>query len=199
MKILLAVSDRDFLSSFSRLFSLAGYETDTSFDGTHVITKVSETMFDLVILEKNIPRVGSREIIHLLREKNIPVIMISDRRITSAMLLCKDPADAYISLPFLPQELLDLTGTVLKRKNSSRVISIGELKIEEKSFLMCEDQRITSGELDVLESLSDNMEIDAKQYDVYINSINLKLEKNNRRPRITYVNGEGYRWVDNYG
>ena len=48
MKILFAVSDRDFLSSFAKLFEISGYETDTTFDGAQTLRKISETAFDLV-------------------------------------------------------------------------------------------------------------------------------------------------------
>ena len=197
MKILFAVSDRDFLSSFAKLFEISGYETDTTFDGAQTLRKISETAFDLVILERTIPRVKCGEIIQILQEKDIPVIVISEKSISSSMLLGNNIANAYISLPFLPQELLELASEVINRRKSSNVFSRGDIVVSEGSFMLCGKQRITCREMDVLSALSQDKEIDAKRMGAYINSLNIKIEGINKKPRIKYINGEGYRLVNN--
>lgn len=196
MKILIAVSDRDFLSSFSALLRSAGYETDTAADGTMVVSKLTEERPDMVILESTIPRISSGQILSLLAGKDIPAIEISDRKTVSGMLIGKNPANAYLPLPFLPDELLELIENVREKKASDEVISVGGVEAQVGKFLLCGKERLCAGELDVMKALAEGAEIDTKRSGAYINSLNIKLERLNKTLRIRYLMGEGYRLVN---
>lgn len=76
MRVMLANHDRDFLLAFTRLIEYENDEVTAVFDGTQVISKLaSQQKPDIVVLDENIPRISSREILKQLNESNIPVII----------------------------------------------------------------------------------------------------------------------------
>ena len=66
MRILLAASDRDLLESYQKLLTDAFGECVTAFDGTQVLADLAEERFDMVVLDRALPRVRHAE---LLRER----------------------------------------------------------------------------------------------------------------------------------
>ncbi|MBQ1392924.1 MAG: response regulator, partial [Lachnospiraceae bacterium] len=101
MKILIADSDRDLLRSYQKLLQLEKYDVSTLFDGTQVILNLSKQQFDLVILNMNIPRINYREIVKMLNDRNSPVVVLLNKKITSGMLIDDVLANSYLSFPFL--------------------------------------------------------------------------------------------------
>ena len=78
MKILFAAPDRDLLECFRQLLETELGETVTAFDGTQVISLLMSENFDVLILDRNIPRVDHKTIIERANEKNVPVIVLTD-------------------------------------------------------------------------------------------------------------------------
>ena len=107
MNILIADADRDFLMAFKSMFELSENKVQTVFDGTQVIAKLASEKFDAVVLNENIPRIRAEEIVKVLNEDKIPVVMVLEKSVNSGMLSEKILANAYIRLPFLPNELSD--------------------------------------------------------------------------------------------
>ena len=102
MNILLADSHRDLLQSYERLLTMKGHQVTTAFDGTQVVQLTAERRFDLVILEEHLPRISGDSLLEMLRDANVPVIVMLDRRVTANHLLRPSLPSAYLSLPFLP-------------------------------------------------------------------------------------------------
>ena len=78
MKILFAAPDRDLLECFRQLLETDLGETVTAFDGTQVISLLMSENFDILILDRNIPRVDHKTIVECANEKNVPVIVLTD-------------------------------------------------------------------------------------------------------------------------
>ena len=78
MKILFAAPDRDLLECFKQLLETDLGETVTAFDGTQVISLLKSENFDVLILDRNIPRVDHKTIAERANEKNVPVILLTD-------------------------------------------------------------------------------------------------------------------------
>ena len=78
MKILFAAPDRDLLECYKTLFEADLGQTVTAFDGTQVISLLSSEDFDLLILDRNIPRVDHKKIIGAAKQKSVPVIVLTD-------------------------------------------------------------------------------------------------------------------------
>ena len=175
MNILIADPDRDFLMSFKNLFELSDNTVQTVFDGTQVISKLTGEKFDSVILNENIPRINYRDILKILNENNIPVIVLLEKSVNSGMLSEKIIANSYIKLPFLPNELSARLDDIYKKRHSEEILKYSDI---------------------VIKALSSKSELDIKRAGVYINSLNNKFKKLNKKLRIKYLINEGYRLVD---
>ena len=196
MNILIADSDRDFLMSFKNLFELSDNTVQTVFDGTQVISKLTGDKFDSVILNENIPRINYRDILKILNENNIPVIVILDKSVNSGMLSEKNLANSYIKLPFMPNELSERLDDIDKKHHSEEIFKYSDIEIDEKNFSLCNEIRVTNEEINTIKAISSKSELDIKHSGVYINSLNNKFKKLNKKLRIKYLINEGYRLVD---
>ena len=78
MKILFAAPDRDLLECFRQLLETDLGETVTAFDGTQVISLLMSENFDVLVLDRNIPRVDHKTVIERAKEKNVSVIVLTD-------------------------------------------------------------------------------------------------------------------------
>jgi DNA-binding NtrC family response regulator len=78
MKILFAAPDRDLLECFKQLLETDLGETVTAFDGTQVISLLMSENFDVLLLDRNVPRVDHKTIVGRANEKNVPVIVLTD-------------------------------------------------------------------------------------------------------------------------
>ena len=78
MKILFAAPDRDLLECYKKLFEDDLGQSVTAFDGTQVITLLSTENFDLLILDRKIPRVDYHVIIERANSSRIPVVLLTD-------------------------------------------------------------------------------------------------------------------------
>ena len=196
MRVMLANPDRDFLLAFTRILEYENDEVTAVFDGTQVITKLaSQQKPDIVVLDEGIPRILSREILKQLNENDIPVIMISDRKINSGKLMDNILANAYLSLPFMPGELTELIKSIDSKHKSKEKLEYEDVKFDISGFRLCDEIRVTNEEIDIFRSLVNKGETENKRAVPYINALNRKLRKLRKRPAIKYVINEGYRLV----
>ena len=197
MNILLAESDRDFVSAFERLLQTEHHTVRTAFDGTQAVTKLTESRCDMVILGEELPRISYQEIIRLLNNSNTPVVVISYRKINTGVLTKENLASSYLTLPFLPQELLALIDSIAEKRQSGERIEYHDVSFDLSDFKLCGSLRVTNEEIDIFHSLMHNQELDSKRAGPYINALNEKLEKLKKQPRIRYRMQQGYRLVMN--
>lgn len=200
MKILLANSDRDFLNAFGRLLELSGYEVDKVFDGTQVLTRITGGGFDLVVLEQNIPRVRTKDIVGLLNEEKIPVIVILSGSVSSELLTGQVLANEYLSLPFFPSELVEAVRLEAEKRTivPEDISAPEDIHIDVAGNTLCGRTRLTDQEIRIFKSLCAGERPEPKNIGPYINSLNRKLEGLKKRTRIRYVMNEGYKLVINH-
>ena len=117
------------------------------------------------------------------------------QKMNSKLLSSGTLANAYLSFPFLPNELNEMVLSVMRKKQSGRKIVYEDIEVNEAAFLLCRQVRLTNEEIDVLRSLIENREFNAKKMGVYLNSLNNKMIQLNKKLRIRYVMKEGYRLV----
>ncbi len=195
MKILIADSDRDLLLSYKKLLELSAHEVTTVFDGAQVILQLANTRFDIVLINRNIPRVDSKQIVKMLNEENIPVIVMLDQKITSGILLDRILANSYLSFPFLPHELSDRISDVMTKLSSKDTLSLSDVEIDVSTFKSTDGTRFANEEINILNALESSKPFEVRQIHSYINSLNNKFERANKKPRVKYVTNEGYRLV----
>jgi len=195
MRILFAASDRDLLHCYARLLSSENRTADTAFDGTQVLTKLSAERYDLLILSQDIQRVDCRRIVGFCNGENIPVIVLTSERPGLQTLLDGTLANAYLPLPFLPDELIALIDSVRDKLSSEETLSFGSFDVKISSFSLS-GIRITAGELDALAALSAGGIAGDEKNRVYINALNAKLDSLRLPQRIKYDKENGYRLVN---
>ncbi len=195
MRILFAASDRDLLRCYERLLSSEDRTADTAFDGTQVLTKLSAERYDLLILSQDIQRVDCRRIVGFCNGEQIPVIVLTFERPGLRTLLDGTLANAYLPLPFLPDELIALIDSVRGKLSSEETLSFGSFEVKTSSFSIS-GIRVTAGELDALAALSTGSLCGDGDDRVCINALNAKLSSLMLPQRIRYNKKNGYRLVN---
>ena len=222
MKIFLAHSDRDFLQSMKKRLELERYEVCTAFDGTQVASFLVNDSCDIMVTEDLLPRFGGDRLIGLIRLKKLPVIVIPDCRITMQHLLRDELPNAYLPLPFLPDELMELIENVSEKTKQTENLSVFGLSINVAGFCFADTEvRLTAGEIDFLKALEAGQAGDEKRLRPIVHALNEKLarlgqaegtirnsidivkstgssDKNTGAIRISYKPGKGYEMVESH-
>ena len=120
-KILLTDDEPNILKVVAVRLKTQNYDVITAGDGETALNLVKEHRPDLILLDITLPKLNGYEVCEILKKdaayKDIPVVLFSAR----AQQADKDAgmehgADAYISKPFEPQQLLETIKTLLKEK-----------------------------------------------------------------------------------
>lgn len=194
MKLLFAASDRDLLRCCTELLGREGYETDTAFDGVQALTKLSRGGCALVILSSDIQRVEPERIIEHCRADGLPVLELLSTPLTLKMLLSNSPANAYLELPFGPEELIGAVSDLTEKLASDTELVFDELSVKVSAFEM-NGVPITAEETDVLIELEKGNYRPLGNNGTLVASLNGKFAKLGLRKRIEYRKNEGYRMV----
>jgi PleD family two-component response regulator len=109
-KLLLADDDAAFQGIIQRAFEGTDWQVTTAGDGLAALEKISAQLPDVILLDLNMPRLGGRELLGMLRKNPrtafIPVIVISgDDSPSEQALEFGLGADDFVSKPFNPLEL----------------------------------------------------------------------------------------------
>lgn len=116
--ILLVEDDRRIAQNISRGLTDEGYATDIAYDGIDGREKAFSNVFDLVILDVNLPGLNGYDLCRALRVKNphLPVLMLTalgeiEDKVTGLGV----GADDYLVKPFDFRELLARVAACLRR------------------------------------------------------------------------------------
>ncbi len=108
MKILLLEDEAMLRSSIKEFLEALGSEIDDFFDGAQALCALRENMYDVLVVDINVPSLNGYELLEEVRkkDKNLPVIFITAMTdiddITKAYNLgCSD----YLKKPFKLEEL----------------------------------------------------------------------------------------------
>ncbi len=97
-----------------------GYETAEAEDGLEALAKIASENPDLIVLDRVMPRMDGTEVCRRLKDdaftQHIPVLMLTSLDTTSDKVEgLKLGADAYLTKPFHPEELLATVEALLRR------------------------------------------------------------------------------------
>lgn len=119
-KILIVEDEPDFRVALRMRLEANGYDIVEADDGIRGLDAVRQHNPDLVILDVMMPRMDGFKVARLLKYsakyKHVPLMMLtvmsqaSDRKKGQAV-----GADAYLTKPYQPQELLDTISTLVSR------------------------------------------------------------------------------------
>ena len=200
MNILLADSDRDFLQSYQKLLSMEGHTVMTAFDGAQAVSLLKSLKYDICVLEEHLPRITTEEIMQVLKDENIPVIMLADSDVTVRTLLKPVLPNDYLSFPFLPTDLTGLIRDITDKTGSGKTVSVRGLDVDVAGFCFTGSRTpLTNREIDLLSSLENPVKAAGKRNRIMIQALNEKLKRTGNRAWIQYETEKGYRLVSENG
>jgi len=131
---------RDILSDF---LTMEGYAVRTASDGTHAVTELSRSHFDLVISDLKMPRMGGLDLLqHVakLQPEALTVIMTGFGTVETAIDAMKHGAYDYILKPFKVEEIVH----VVQRGLEKQRLAAENLRLREALSLYKVSEAITS-------------------------------------------------------
>ena len=195
MKLLLAEQDRDFPAAFSALLRLHGHQTAAVYDGTQVLTSLASEKWDAALLDDSLPRIPHKELITAFKSSSVPVIVLTSKRLSAGLLTQEYLASAYLSLPFLPDELTGLLSRLSEYRSTKTPLVYEDAVITPSEFSLSGSIPVTAGEIELFSLLLENKTINEKRMGCYVFSLNAKLARLNKKTRIRYLINKGYRLV----
>lgn len=200
-----------------------GYQVVEAKDGEEAKTIYYEHYPCLIILDLMLPKVSGEEFYQWLqaeRQLEISVIMLSAKsRIDDKIIGLNLGADAYMTKPFDPNELVAQVEAVLRRTNHfcQKIVHAGLCLMPRKGEALLHEKQVnlTKYEFDLLEYFMrhPNVVLSREQlmnviYDIaegdvmertidaHIKKLREKIEENRSKPRrIITVRGMGYKFV----
>jgi two-component system, OmpR family, response regulator ResD len=156
-KILIVDDEQEICQLVGMYLENSGYSWDEANNGESALSKISQSNYDLLILDIMMPVMDGWTLCKKIREtSNVPVIFLTAKgEEWDKVNGLKMGADDYIVKPFSPGELIARVDAVLRRtKNTdASVIQIGQIKINEKSrnaFVSDKPLSLTLKEYDLL-------------------------------------------------
>jgi DNA-binding response OmpR family regulator len=219
MKILL-VEDEPKVAAFIQLgLQENTYKVKVAPDGEEGKNEVLNQLFDLIILDINLPKINGMELCKIIRENNIktPILMLTALGSTDDVVSgFENGADDYLVKPFEFRELLARVKALIKRANPSNaenILKVEDLELNTESKIVKRANKkieLTAKEFALLEYLLRNKdrvisrkEIAEKVWDinfdtgtnvidVYVNFLRKKIDKDFDKKIIQTQVGMGY-------
>ena len=195
MKILLAISERDLLTSLQKSFELDGHTVIPAFDGVQAAASLQNVFPDAAVIYEKLTRITAGQITESLNENDVPSVILTVNRITEDTLCGESTASSYLAFPFSPDELKAKLDAVIRLKKYGTAHDIRGVRIDEQRFKLGET-KLTAEEIAILARLSQNKTVPNECPFIYINALNKKLASEQCGFRIEYVKNIGYRQVD---
>ena len=142
-KVLIAEDDKDITEILSLYLEKNNFEIYIADNGKKALNIVQTEKIDIVLVDIMMPIMNGYELIKEIRKKShIPVIIISAKNMEKDKILGLDiGADAYITKPFNPLEVVANVKAIIRRcykyeeENNQKVkIVVGELEFDEEEY-----------------------------------------------------------------
>jgi two-component system OmpR family response regulator len=219
MKILIIEDDLDAASYLVKAFREAGHTTEHASDGESGLFMASENGYDVLIVDRMLPRRDGLSVISELRKRgvNTPVLILSalgqvDDRVTGL----RAGGDDYLPKPYSFTELLARVEVLGRRRGSPEqdmVYRVGDLELDRLShnvrrsgkeillqpreFRLLEYLMKYAGQVVTRTMLLENVwdyhfDPQTNVIDVHVSRLRSKIEKDFDRPLLRTVRGAGY-------
>lgn len=155
--ILIAEDDADIVELLSLYLTGEGYTVFSAENGLQALERIGSTKIDLAILDIMMPEMNGYDVLKRIREShNFPVIMLSAKELdTDRILGLNLGADAYLTKPFNPLEVVAYVKSALRRYYDLRAsdpgdrspgeehaLVVGELELDLLKFILRKKGRI---------------------------------------------------------
>ena len=117
--VLVVEDDNDILELLKLYLEASEFLVSVAYDGVEALDILKNEKIDLLIADIMMPRMNGYELIKSVRvNSNIPIIIISAKNMDSDKILGLDiGADAYVTKPFNPLEVVAYVKALLRRYN----------------------------------------------------------------------------------
>lgn len=219
MKILIIEDDLDAASYLVKAFREAGHTTEHASDGESGLFMASENNYDVLIVDRMLPRRDGLSVISELRKRgvNTPVLILSalgqvDDRVTGL----RAGGDDYLPKPYSFTELLARVEVLGRRRGSPEqdmVYKVGDLELDRlahdvrragkeillqpREYRLLEYLMKNAGQVVTRTMLLENVwdyhfDPQTNVIDVHVSRLRSKIEKDFDKPLLRTVRGAGY-------
>lgn len=135
MKLLLVEDEIKLNEALAVLISRAGYKVDTAFDGMTAWDKIRQNTYDVIVLDRMLPRLDGLSLLKEIRkDKNTtPVIFLTAKDAPEERVAGLEAgADDYLIKPFFTEELIARIRVLTRRseqESTENVLEGGRLKL----------------------------------------------------------------------
>jgi DNA-binding response OmpR family regulator len=194
-----------------------GYEVVGALDGREALDRLSDSSFDLVVLDVMLPRLDGFDVCRQIRARSaVPIIMLTAKAEEIDKVLGLElGADDYITKPFSVREFRSRVNAVLRRaalvrgnETLEEPIERGDLRIDfDKRHVQVrgDSVRLTYVEFEILAALArspgrvfsrsmllervwgDSAYRDPRTVDVHIRHLREKLEQDPKHPELIFT------------
>jgi len=220
VKLLIVEDDAEAAAYLVKAFREAGHSADHAADGLEGYGMAAEGHYDVLIVDRMLPKLDGLSLIHGLREQGqeTPVLILSalgqvDDRVKGL----RAGGDDYLAKPYAFSELLARTEVLARRKRSAqteetvyrvadleldrlkhRVTRGGEdIDLQPREFRLLEYLMRHAGQVVTRTMLLENVwdyhfDPQTNVIDVHVSRLRSKIDKGHDRPLLQTVRGAGY-------
>lgn len=165
--ILIIEDDKDIIELLKIYLDANDFITYSTTNGLEAKDLIKKYNIDLLIVDIMMPNITGYEVIKLIRkDSNLPIIVVSAKILDSDKILGLNlGADAYITKPFNPMEVIAYINSIFRRNNSlnvnqdSLIIKIKDLELNKSQKVLRKNNKVvplTSYEYKIIEKLMSN-------------------------------------------
>ena len=165
--ILIIEDDKDIIELLKIYLDANDFITYSTTNGLEAKDLIKKYNIDLLIVDIMMPNITGYEVIKLIRkDSNLPIIVVSAKILDSDKILGLNlGADAYITKPFNPMEVIAYINSIFRRNNSlnvnqeSLIIKIKDLELNKSQKVLRKNNKVvplTSYEDKIIEKLMSN-------------------------------------------
>ena len=135
MRILVVEDERDLNRILTKTLSAEGCSVDACFDGLEALDYLSGASYDVIVLDRMMPRMDGMELLARLREQGdeTPVIFLTAKDAVAERVRGLDAgADDYLVKPFSFDELMARIRVVTRKHSGSttNLFTVGDLTVD---------------------------------------------------------------------
>ncbi len=161
MKILVVEDETSMRKALCNGLKKFGYAVDAAFDGEQALELIEINIYDLIVLDLNLPKIGGIEVLRTIRKTNqeLRVLILSAKAEVEDKIIGLDTgANDYLSKPFHFKELEARIRALLRRNyiQNDTVLTFSDIKVDTaQKCVLVKDQKVnlTKKEYAILEYL----------------------------------------------
>jgi DNA-binding NarL/FixJ family response regulator len=159
-RLLVVDDDPGLLLAVSETLRAEGYDVKTARRGAEALTRIAESLPDLIISDIRMPGMDGYQLVKNLRSnartRLVPIVFLTAKdEITDRIAGFRTGVDAYLTKPFEPEELAAIVQAILsrvERTHSDLARMFGEKEEDPRDFIR--DEELTDAEWRVAEEVA---------------------------------------------